>query len=394
MNQFLKFGDTYLRQSDSGELYPIVDKDTIKGLKEGQLPYNSVENTRGLSFAGQNTASVPETKPATTGATASRDIGSIIKQKLIDALTNYKGVTNTAELEQKRQDLLRKQLLSSPYSAEGESTLTGAQKLSLLRNRGTEFDPEIKSLEEQILKAKQGDSESLSFIQKLSSLAKDVGVIGEETHSPLYKEYLDAKKEGYAKDFNAYRYEDANLRRPISGSGLDSTTASKVGAISSGFDTAQITKDYNVVQNKLGSMQRIVDAGVGGPGDLALVFEFMKALDPNSVVRESEYANAAKSGNIFLGKYTRFNGYFKEEGGFMPPQVKEAFVKIMNEKYIVSKAQYDNFRNEQIKKINKWTGKLDGADYLSDFGAANVKQETKVVNGITYIKVEGGWKKQ
>ena len=395
MANFKKIGGAFFRESDTGELYAVSDPDTLRGLSKGQLSYNSVENSRGLSFAGQTTAPAPETNKATAGGTAGADIGSLVKQKLIDALTNYKGVTNTDELEQKRQGLLRKQLLSSPYSTEGEASLTGAQKLSLLRTRGQEFEPEISALESQILKAKQGDSDSISSLKSIASLAKDIGIFGEtETHSPLYKEYLDAKKEGYEKDFNSYRHEDANLRRPISGSGLDATTASKVGTIASAFDTSQLTKDFNVVQNKLGSMQRIVDAGVGGPGDLALVFEFMKALDPNSVVRETEYANAAKSGNIFIGMYTKYNGYLKEEGGFMPEQVKKSFIAIMEEKYKVSQIQYNNYRTEQIKKINKWTGKTDGADYLSDFGSANVRQETKTVNGITYIKVEGGWKKQ
>ena len=70
----------------------------------------------------------------------------------------------------------------------------------------------------------------------------------------------------------------------------------------------------------------LIDSGVGGPGDLMLVFEFMKALDPTSVVRESEYESAAKSGNIFAGAYARFNGYLKEKGGFLPENVKKSFL--------------------------------------------------------------------
>lgn len=112
------------------------------------------------------------------------------------------------------------------------------------------------------------------------------------------------------------------------------------------FRGEQIVKNYNDVQNKAQSVDRIINSGVGGPGDLALVFEFMKALDPTSVVRESEYESAAKSGNIFAGTYARFNGYLKEKGGFLPENVKKSFLDITNSKFNVVETQYNNLRSE------------------------------------------------
>ena len=112
------------------------------------------------------------------------------------------------------------------------------------------------------------------------------------------------------------------------------------------FKSEQIVKNYNDIQNKAASMQKVIDSGVGGPGDLMLVFEFMKALDPNSVVRESEYASAAKSGNIFKGAYAKFNGYLKEKGGILPEEVKKSFLDITNTKLGVLENQYNNLRSE------------------------------------------------
>jgi len=59
------------------------------------------------------------------------------------------------------------------------------------------------------------------------------------------------------------------------------------------FDS--ITKDYRAVRDSYG---RVLAAGnVPSPaGDLALIFNYMKILDPGSVVRESEFANAAATG--------------------------------------------------------------------------------------------------
>lgn len=50
----------------------------------------------------------------------------------------------------------------------------------------------------------------------------------------------------------------------------------------------------------LTSYKRIVAAATNksGPGDIAILFNYMKMLDPTSVVRESEYATAANAGGI------------------------------------------------------------------------------------------------
>lgn len=138
----------------------------------------------------------------------------------------------------------------------------------------------------------------------------------------------------------------ANALSSGSGSGNSNQMTDNERALSGQFRSEQIVKDYNTILSKKLSVDAIIDAGVGGPGDLALVYEFMKGLDPTSVVRETEYATAAKSGNIFLGSLARFNGYFKEEGGFMPDNVKESFRSIVDSKLAVQTRLYDNLANE------------------------------------------------
>ena len=126
------------------------------------------------------------------------------------------------------------------------------------------------------------------------------------------------------------------------GSGISNQQIDNERSLLGQFNSEPIVKDYNSILAKSLSVKKIIQAGVGGPGDLALVYEFMKGLDPGSVVRESEYATAAKSGNIFLGALAKFNGYFKETGGFMPPQVQNAFADIVDAKLAVQTQLYTN----------------------------------------------------
>lgn len=76
------------------------------------------------------------------------------------------------------------------------------------------------------------------------------------------------------------------------------------------------------------SYERIVGAPASGVGDMALIFGLMKMQDPNSSVREGEYANAENAGGAFSKYGNLYNkilkgavltdelrGKFKSEGG-------------------------------------------------------------------------------
>ena len=181
----------------------------------------------------------------------------------------------------------------------------------------------------------------------------------------------DQNQHELAMSLQGVKDEAAMRRAQVAASATsDRYALGKMESIAKTFDANPIVKQFAETQNKYQSVQGIIDSGVGGPGDLALVFEFMKALDPDSVVRESEYESAAKSGNIFKGAYARFNGYLKAEGGFLPPEVKESFMKITKLKMEVAREQYRNLRAEYGQRINTQTGRSDGEQQLVDYEGA------------------------
>lgn len=160
----------------------------------------------------------------------------------------------------------------------------------------------------------------------------------------------------------------ADLGAAPSGSSSNITSDNE-RALLNQFNSEQIVKDYNVILAKKMSVDKIINAGVGGPGDLAVVYEFMKALDPTSVVRESEYQSAAQSGNIFAGVYAKFNGYLNPQGGTLPPQVKQSFQSIINSKLDVQSTLYKNI-SDQYKGIATRQG-LNPLNVVTDYSAAS-----------------------
>lgn len=168
--------------------------------------------------------------------------------------------------------------------------------------------------------------------------------------------------------------------------------ASKVGstngqtdnerALMSQFRGEQIVKDYNEVLGQKGAIDAYIQNGVGGPADLALVFSFMKGLDPNSVVRESEFDAAAKSGNIFQGVYAKFNGYFKDKGGILPPNVRQEFQNLVNQKLAVKTQQYNNVKS-QYEGIAKRQG-LNTQNVVIDYAGGAMTQDGTQNQNVTY----------
>lgn len=183
--------------------------------------------------------------------------------------------------------------------------------------------------------------------------------------------------------YDAWLDKEANRKKTASGSsGLPASTITQIDKLSSSFDNAPITKQYNEAVNKKLTFDSILQDGVSGPEDVALVYEFMKALDPQSVVRETEYETARKSGNLFQGVYAKFNGYLKDTGGFLPPNVRQEFASIVDKKLGAITKQYENLRNETARKINIKTGETDGADYLTNYSLSlgdNVLKEQKTL---------------
>lgn len=81
-----------------------------------------------------------------------------------------------------------------------------------------------------------------------------------------------------------------------------------------------------------------------GAGDIAVVFSYMKVLDPTSVVREGEFATAESASGV--PEQVR-NLYNKIVSGERLPDVQRVqFVNMAKKLYDDSKAQYDSLRNQ------------------------------------------------
>lgn len=79
--------------------------------------------------------------------------------------------------------------------------------------------------------------------------------------------------------------------------------------------------------------QRVLDSArdPSAAGDLALIFNYMKVLDPGSTVREGEFATAQNSGSIPQQIWARYNQIM--DGERLTPAIREDFVRRAGELY-------------------------------------------------------------
>lgn len=156
-------------------------------------------------------------------------------------------------------------------------------------------------------------------------------------------------------------------------------------------DFATMSKDFVKVRD---AHQRVLESAQdpSAAGDLALIFNYMKVLDPGSTVREGEFANAQNSGGLDQRVVAQYNSVLRGER--LAPEVRNDFVNrsgrlyegaVKNQETIESdfegKASRAGARPEQIVTKHRITkkDKSQGVD------------ERKSVNGKNYLKRNGEW---
>ena len=102
------------------------------------------------------------------------------------------------------------------------------------------------------------------------------------------------------------------------------------------FQSLPVVKDTEQMATAYG---KIMQASDTGPGDMGLVFGFMKMLDPNSSVREGEYANAENAGGVSTKVRMLYNKAL--DGQFLTPQLRSQFKGEAGRLFEAQRRQYD-----------------------------------------------------
>jgi len=173
-------------------------------------------------------------------------------------------------------------------------------------------------------------------------------------------------------------------------------------------DFTALTKDTKLIRNTAEDLSKLskmvgADGNVSGPSSIAMVFKFMKALDPTSVVRESEFATAENSSGVPENMRNMYNKLMS--GGKLGTKQVEEFVAtakgLANSAIDSSSTEIENYLNTFGNTVPVATRKSLLKRIPARFGDAEKEDKKEVsqeqydlmpagtkytINGVDYVK--------
>lgn len=149
---------------------------------------------------------------------------------------------------------------------------------------------------------------------------------------------------------------------------LPPKTQSAVDAIARGFGTEPMVRTIQKAAEAV-AFASGMDPNTKNPADdQALIYAFAKAMDPDSVVREGEYATVQKYAQSWAETYGFNAKRMFSNTAFLTSQARANMKATIQQKFTAMRKQYDNLRKSYADRINKKTGQTDGETHLTDYG--------------------------
>lgn len=235
--------------------------------------------------------------------------------------------------------------LGSDTSKVGDMLALPDEQLAGMLGQVAQFAPEAKPIEV----AKGG-----AIVQKGAD-----GKIGEVYRNP---DAADEAKGDFSLNPGEIRFDRAGKKLAEGGP--------KVLTKPEGFDiAAKLRGEYNkeaaTFTGVADSYQRIKDSAAdpSAAGDLSLIFNYMKVLDPGSTVREGEFATAEAAGSIPTQIVARYNKILKGER--LAPEQRADFVNRADRLYKGQETRFNTRVKDRYTGLAKRYG-LDPAEVLSN----------------------------
>lgn len=129
------------------------------------------------------------------------------------------------------------------------------------------------------------------------------------------------------------------------GGNIDPKLVKGEGDLRAEFDNQQ--KSFRVIQSSFKNIDKIAKAEPTATNDMALVYSIMKMYDPNSVVRETEYATAQNAAGVPQRVQTMWNSLI--DGQKLAPEQRKQFLSTAKDIYSTQAGLF----NDSAKKYRK-----------------------------------------
>lgn len=229
---------------------------------------------------------------------------------------------------------------------------------------------------QQIQDKKQAEKEQKNQVLDLMQKYPQAGITLADTYESAIKKTAPYVNEQYELGMEKTRMEIQKLKAEAAEkvstlSGLDKNTATRVDKITGQWDNEAIVKQYNTIAEGYSFAKSIKNDTTSPSDDQALIYAFAKAMDPNSVVREGEYATVQKYSQSWMESFGFDARRVVDNSQFLTSEARQNIKNTILKRFQASQSQYDNIYNEYSRRIDSLTGGSDGSTYLTDYSKAN-----------------------
>ena len=215
-----------------------------------------------------------------------------------------------------------------------------------------------------------GASASQGRLDSLLTLAANRGSGGREWAEQVARDYgVDpatvrrvTAMDGWEKSYNtSFGSQDSIF------SNLNTQQRVAVNNIASKFETNPIVQRYNVASEQSNYVKSL---GKKPTDDMARVYAFAKVMDPDSAVREGEYATVQDYSQALLQAYGLKAKRVFTNGGFLTDEARGYIEDTISDREKSMRSQYENVFNEYGRRIDQATGLSGGSSFLTDYAGA------------------------
>lgn len=133
------------------------------------------------------------------------------------------------------------------------------------------------------------------------------------------------------------------------------------------FENEQIVKSF-AKQQEAKTYIDTFDLNTTNPSDdQSLIYGFAKMMDPDSVVREGEYATVQKYAQNRLSTLWFNAQRVIDNAQVLTPKARKQMISTMTSRYTAGKRSYDNLVNQKAKQFEKVLWVKDGKSYFVDY---------------------------
>jgi len=177
-------------------------------------------------------------------------------------------------------------------------------------------------------------------------------------------------KNAWLNEQDVYNYK-ATVTEDRRQSWLNDDEIKRVNSMWDDFYATPTAKTFNKIQEAY-RFSQTVWAWESSTDNQALIYAFAKAMDPDSVVREWEYATVQKYSQTRWDQFGMKVNRVLNNQEFISPKARKNMIATIKSKYSASEWQYNIERDTYIKRINDYAW----SDIWSKVIPTNVKWDT------------------